>query len=248
MSPLEIAQVAYQAGFRGLDLVYATAIALAESGGGDPSAHCLNCAGVSEDSRGLWQINVNAHPQWANDNLYDPATNAKHAFELYQGRGNTFGDWSTWTQGQYRTYIGAATAAASTVIQSILGGPVGAAVSTSQGGQAGNVVDTGAAAAASAAKQVGIDLPPISIPGVSDIPGAIQAAGQGAVNAVQQITQPIVSGIANLNSLVKFIGDPKSATALLMIWSGLGITLLGIILFALSLIGPGTVRRAAAIA
>ena len=125
---------------------------------------------------------------------------------------------------------------------------MGAAISTSQGGQAGNVVDTGAAAAASAAKQIGLDVPPINIGGASDIPGAIQKAGQGAVDAVQQATAPIVSGIANLNQLVSFIGDPKSATALLMIWSGLGITLLGIILFALSLIGPGTVRRVAAAA
>ena len=93
-----------------------------------------------------------------------------------------------------------------------------------------------------------VNFPAISVPAAPDIPGAIQNAGQGIVNTIQQALAPIVSGIANLNSLVKFIGDPKSATALLMIWSGLGITLLGIILFALSLIGPGTVRRVAAAA
>ena len=54
-----------------------TAIALAESGG---TAGAHNPRG--EDSRGLWQINVAAHPTCAGDDLYDPLDNARAAFEV----------------------------------------------------------------------------------------------------------------------------------------------------------------------
>ena len=42
---------------------------------GDPNAHCLNCfPGVTEDSRGLGQVNVIGNPQFAGWDLYDVAT------------------------------------------------------------------------------------------------------------------------------------------------------------------------------
>jgi hypothetical protein len=47
--------------------------------GGNPNAH--NNKG--EDSRGLFQINVNAHPQWKNTNLFDPAINATIAAQNF---------------------------------------------------------------------------------------------------------------------------------------------------------------------
>lgn len=48
--------------------------------GGNPGSHADT---TSEDSRGLFQINIKAHPQWANTNLYDPETNAKLAFQYF---------------------------------------------------------------------------------------------------------------------------------------------------------------------
>ena len=109
-----VARAAAGAGFRGTALVKAVAFALAESSG-NPDAHCLNCfPGVREDSRGLWQINVDAHPQYANANLYDPAVNAAAAWDVSSG-GTTFRPWSTYTSGKYLAYWPVAAAAAHTV-------------------------------------------------------------------------------------------------------------------------------------
>lgn len=53
---------------------------LNKESGGDPSSHADTS---SEDSRGLFQINIKANPQWAGTDLYDPTTNAKIAFENF---------------------------------------------------------------------------------------------------------------------------------------------------------------------
>lgn len=47
--------------------------------GGNPQAH--NPKG--ENSRGLFQINLKAHPQWKNVDLFDPATNAEYAAKYF---------------------------------------------------------------------------------------------------------------------------------------------------------------------
>lgn len=98
-----LAQIAAGAGFSGSALPIAVAIALAESGG-NPNAHCLNCLGVREDSRGLWQINVNAHPEYAGANLYDPSTNGAAAYAVSSG-GSNFRPWSTYKSGAYRSFL-----------------------------------------------------------------------------------------------------------------------------------------------
>lgn len=77
------------AGFRGRDLNSAVRICRCESSF-NTAAH--NTSG--EDSRGLMQINVNAHPQYMNLNLFDPSVNTQIAFELYFRRGKTFKDWT----------------------------------------------------------------------------------------------------------------------------------------------------------
>lgn len=92
------AQAAYQVGLRGGALQRAVAIAGAESVW-NPNAHCLNCVpGVREDSRGLWQINVDAHPQYADENLYDPVTNARAMLAVSSG-GKDWTPWSTYPAG-----------------------------------------------------------------------------------------------------------------------------------------------------
>src|SRR3954449_12084787 len=103
LSVKQIYDTARAAGFTPAAAVTATAIAFAESGG-NPSARCHNCfPGVTEDSRGLWQINVDAHPDMAGWNLYDPATNARAAYKISSG-GKHYTPWSTYTNGAYLSH------------------------------------------------------------------------------------------------------------------------------------------------
>ncbi len=48
-----------------------------EESAGNPNAHANTS---TEDSRGLFQINIKANPQYANKNLFDPEVNARIAF------------------------------------------------------------------------------------------------------------------------------------------------------------------------
>lgn len=117
LTPAQIAQYAYQAGFRGQALIDAVAIALAESGGFTGSNNTKG-----EDSRGLWQINVAPNVRankWGD--LSDPAVNAKAAFEV-SGGGKNFNPWTTYAgstaagrASSYKDHLTAASAAASAV-------------------------------------------------------------------------------------------------------------------------------------
>lgn len=98
----EIAQLAANAGFEGNDIVTATAIALAESGG-DP--------GITGDqaitpggSVGLWQINLYHHPEYNATELLDPQTNANAAYAIYRAAGS-FMPWTTFKHGQYMGFL-----------------------------------------------------------------------------------------------------------------------------------------------
>lgn len=94
----QVAQFAYNAGFRGQALADATAVGWAESSG-------VSTAGSTDgyNSHGLWQF---IPATWARitgtpfKNADDPQQNANAAFKLYQANGNSFaGQWSTWTNG-----------------------------------------------------------------------------------------------------------------------------------------------------
>ena len=82
-------QIIYNAGFRGIYLEPAVRIAYCESGF-DTDAH--NTSG--EDSRGLFQINVNAHPEYSNYNLFDPNVNATVAYQIFLQKNKTFEAWT----------------------------------------------------------------------------------------------------------------------------------------------------------
>jgi hypothetical protein len=113
LSAIDIAGFAQNAGFTGVDLVTAVAIAIAESGG-DPNAYNPETkakAPVNKGSYGLWQIYLNKHPEYANSNLYDPQTNANAAFAVYSAAGNSFSPWSTFGGGQYQAYLDQANSA-----------------------------------------------------------------------------------------------------------------------------------------
>lgn len=114
----QIAKQAYSAGFsRGLppaiidedsQVTIATAIAMAESGG-RVFAHNTT---PPDDSYGLWQINMygslgpSRRRQYGikeNDDLFDPGTNARAAYKIFQGSG--WRAWSVYTSGAYKQHL-----------------------------------------------------------------------------------------------------------------------------------------------
>jgi hypothetical protein len=98
--------LAADAGFDGDDLDNAVAIALAESGGNANAYNPETAAGTpaGKGSFGLWQIYLNANPQFSGLNLFDPSTNAMAAFQLYSQAG--FALWSTFKSGAYLAFLG----------------------------------------------------------------------------------------------------------------------------------------------
>ena len=101
LSPQQIAQYAYNAGFRGKALDTAVAIAIAESAGRVDAYNPELGAGTKKGSgsRGLWQIYGAAHP-WANNSVvFDPQANANAAYRVFVEAGNRFTPWSTYNKG-----------------------------------------------------------------------------------------------------------------------------------------------------
>ncbi|OYV63923.1 MAG: hypothetical protein B7X07_07580, partial [Actinobacteria bacterium 21-64-8] len=112
LTPSEIAQYAYQAGFRGVQLVTAVAVALAESGG-NPLA--TNTAGNSAGTdRGLFQINSYYQPQVTSTCAFDPACNARAAYAI-SSNGTNFTPWSSYNSGAYAGFLTVANGAVSSV-------------------------------------------------------------------------------------------------------------------------------------
>lgn len=110
----QLIALAMNAGFSGSDLITAVAIALAESGGIPTKYNPELKAGAAQGqgSYGLWQIYLTAHPQFDPQQLVaDPQYNANAAFQIYQQAGGTFRDWTTYTHGQYQTFVGQVAAA-----------------------------------------------------------------------------------------------------------------------------------------
>lgn len=123
LTPEEIAQLASNAGWGGQDLETAVAVAMAESWEGDPNAIGDVNIQTAEfgPSVGLWQIrSINpGHGGWFDQKHriyqenFDPETNAKNAYAIWDRYG--WGQWSTYTEGNYKKYLDQAKAAAATV-------------------------------------------------------------------------------------------------------------------------------------
>jgi hypothetical protein len=118
----QLVQTLTSAGFTGQSLVTAYGIARAESGG---RAKAFNPTGMDE-SYGLFQINMeNKDPRNPNmgakrnaaylkkygsmgykgpQSLYDPAINAKIAYDMSKG-GTNFQPWTTYTSGKYQNQL-----------------------------------------------------------------------------------------------------------------------------------------------
>lgn len=108
LSRSQLSGLAQSVGFTGNDVNIAVAVALAESGG-NPRAY--NGAG-RDNSYGLWQINMigslgparrKQFGLTSNDQLYDPATNARAAFAIKKGSG--WSAWTTYTSGKYKRHM-----------------------------------------------------------------------------------------------------------------------------------------------
>lgn len=109
----QVAQLAWQAGWRGKDAETAVAIARAESGFDTMATNFKN----KDHSYGLWQDNMKdnlgaerrqKYGLTSNEQLFDPATNARVAYGIYKGAGNKFSDWSTYNNRAYVVYLNGA--------------------------------------------------------------------------------------------------------------------------------------------
>jgi Lysozyme like domain len=106
LTPAQIRWYAQNAGFSGADLDTAVAVALAESSGNARIYSPEPQAGTPQGkgSYGLWQIYLQAHPEFAGQDLYDPQTNAAAAFSVYSSAGG-FSPWSAYKSGRYQAYL-----------------------------------------------------------------------------------------------------------------------------------------------
>ena len=118
----EIARTLRVAGFPEDKVVTMTAIAMAESSG--DSAAINNNPNTGDLSYGLWQINMigDMGPERrklfgikSNEELLDPLTNAKAAYEIYKLQG--YAAWSVYKSGKYRDYMVSAKKAAASALE-----------------------------------------------------------------------------------------------------------------------------------
>lgn len=110
LTPAQIGQYAAAAGFHGVGLRNAIAVALAESGG-DPRAVGHNSDRYHSRDRGLWQINDHWHPEVSDAAAFNPASAAAAAFKISSG-GTSWRAWSTWNNGAAAAQFGRAQLAA----------------------------------------------------------------------------------------------------------------------------------------
>lgn len=126
LTPQEAAGYAYEAGFRGTDLVRIVAIMGRESGY-NPKAFNGNAA-TGDLSYGLAQINMigSLGPQrraamglGTNEELFDPLTNMRAAFQMYQESGNKLTPWGGYKgeSDTFNTDMGTAQAAVEAFLQ-----------------------------------------------------------------------------------------------------------------------------------
>jgi hypothetical protein len=102
----QLVELARSAGWSPADAETAAAISLAESGG-DPRAQLVT---AREDSRGLWAINIKAHPGADPARLWEPAYNAATAYKTWTAAGRGGRDpwrpWSVWAYDRKGRYQG----------------------------------------------------------------------------------------------------------------------------------------------
>ena len=105
LSSSQLASYAQAAGFTGAGLATIVAIALAESGG-NPAIR----GGQDPRDRGVLQINSYWHPEVSDACAFDPACAFKAAFSI-SSNGTNFSQWTTFTNGAYKSHLSAASTA-----------------------------------------------------------------------------------------------------------------------------------------
>jgi hypothetical protein len=103
----QLLTLAQNAGFTANEAETAAAIALAESGG-DPRAYNPETeagAPVGRGSYGLWQIYLNAHPEFTGQDLYDSPTNAAAAYKVFTDAGKSFTPWSSYKSAKFVQFM-----------------------------------------------------------------------------------------------------------------------------------------------
>jgi hypothetical protein len=112
LSDQELVNVLYETGFRGDRLKTAFAIAKAESNA-RPKAYNPPSNNTGDDSYGIFQINMidklgpdrrQRYDLKRNEDLFDPARNARVAFEM-SNKGKDWGAWTTYTGGKYKQFL-----------------------------------------------------------------------------------------------------------------------------------------------
>lgn len=120
LTMMQIGAFAYNAGVISQSaLATAIAIAMAESGG-KLTAHNPGSATDREDSYGLWQINILAHPNFNKAQLYTASYNATAMYQV-SGGGINWNPWGTYTSGKYKPFLSQAQTAAAQVIKANAG-------------------------------------------------------------------------------------------------------------------------------
>jgi hypothetical protein len=189
-------------GFTGAGLSTAEGVAAAESGD-NARAHNGNAA-TGDNSYGLFQINMlgsmgparlKQYGLTSNDQLFDPATNARVAYQMSQG-GTNWSPWSTFKSGAYRAHAGDGSA-------QITSSGAAVPLSSSGGLGAGGIGTT--ALNAATGQPAGLSIPnPFNI---------ATAAGTTAVQAGTVLLALAAGGALLLLGLNKTAGNPAGKAA-----------------------------------
>ncbi len=102
MSYKDIWDTLIRVGAKNEEAATLTAIALAESGG-DPTSYNPGTVNTPEHSYGLWQINLNAHPDITPDQAMTPLKAAAYALNLFREQGGK--PWSVYNNNDYLQYM-----------------------------------------------------------------------------------------------------------------------------------------------
>lgn len=149
-------------GYYGGNLVTATAVCVAESGGNPTIYYCdgngtvgtyppVTCPGGSYD-RGLWQVNSKAWPQVPDSCAFQPKCNANAAYGI-SAQGSSFSPWAVYNNTGYSRYLGAAQRAVTGLTGGALAGAAFGVCATRSSPSAGAAVVVGACGRSLAAQQ-----------------------------------------------------------------------------------------------
>src|SRR6266705_3005021 len=148
----------------GGNLVTATAVCVAESGGNASIYYCdgngtvgtyppVTCPGGAYD-RGLWQVNSKAWPQVPDSCAFQPACNADAAYAI-SVQGATFSPWAVYDGTGYTRYLGAAQTAVNGLGSGALVSAAFGVCATRSGPAAGAAVVVGGCGRSLPAQQIG---------------------------------------------------------------------------------------------